>query len=327
MQVSIRRMDRVVSGSLMLAAALWMLGMQPLHAANIAYTLTNFNEGNLNLSDVIRAVNFHATDSFVVTINGQTATFESSGATPPAPFTGYVPVNALLPTYTNVAGNSNLAEVIRSHAFVTASSGLVSQMPLTGLTPGSTYEIQLFFHDGRTTGCAGTTGFTGGCGNRTVGYGDQNGISTPQVTRNSGTIAIGTFTADSTTQMVAIGGGDWDLGVSGYVLRSGVPLVLGDTDGDGTGGEFPDDFEPIRANFRNTVSTRAMGDLVGNGVVDFADFRQWKAAHLAAGGSLQGINFDFGTTVPEPSSFATGSIAFLAIATMVRIYQRNRVHF
>ena len=318
MHVSIRRMDRVVSGSFILAAALSALGGRTLSAANITYTLTNFNEGNLNLSDVIRAVNFHATDSFVVTVNGQTATFESSGPLPTHGFTGYVPVNAGAATYANVVGNQNLIEVLRSHAFVGTSAGMVHQMPLTGLTPGNTYEIQLFFHDGRATGCAGTTGFTGGCGGRTVGYGDQNGISTQQVTRNSGTIAVGTFTADSDAQMVAVGGGDWDLGLSGYVLRSAVPLIPGDTDGDGTGGEFPDDFEPIRANFRNRVSTRAMGDLVNNGVVDFDDFRQWKTAHLAAGGSLAGIDLGFTTNVPEPSAIATAIVGLLGISVAMR---------
>jgi hypothetical protein len=89
------------------------------------------------------------------------------------------------------------------------------------------------------------------------------------------------------------------------------PNLPGDTDGDGNPGEFPDDFEPIRANFRNAVATRTEGDLVPNGVVDFDDFRQWKTAFLAGGGSLANIDISFGSSVPEPNCAA---IALLAIA-------------
>jgi hypothetical protein len=85
-----------------------------------------------------------------------------------------------------------------------------------------------------------------------------------------------------------------------HLATCGPPLVSGDTDGNGTVDIA--DFEPIRANFRKTVATRAEGDLVTNGVVDFADFREWKAAFVGAGGSLAGLDFRFGTNVPEPSA-------------------------
>jgi hypothetical protein len=90
------------------------------------------------------------------------------------------------------------------------------------------------------------------------------------------------------------------------------PILPGDTDGDGIPGEFPDDFEPIRANFRKEVTTRNQGDLVPNGIVDFDDFRQWKTAHLAAGGSLAGI--DLFASIPEPAALFTAAIASLLIA-------------
>jgi hypothetical protein len=92
----------------------------------------------------------------------------------------------------------------------------------------------------------------------------------------------------------------------------GGPLVPGDTDGDDIGGEFPDDFEPIRANFRN-AGNRTMGDLTGDGNIDFADFREWKAVHLAGGGSLEGLDLSFGSNVPEPASAALPFLAFAAI--------------
>ena len=93
------------------------------------------------------------------------------------------------------------------------------------------------------------------------------------------------------------------------IMIGGPPPVLGDTDGDGIGGEFPDDFEPIRANFRKMVDAREMGDLVRNGRVDFDDFREWKAAHLGGGGSLEGLDLGF-LNVPEPS---TGALALVAM--------------
>jgi len=89
----------------------------------------------------------------------------------------------------------------------------------------------------------------------------------------------------------------------------GPPPVFGDTDGDGIGGEFPDDFEPIRANFRKSVTMRSEGDLVRNNFVDFADFREWKAAFLNGGGSLADLELGFLSNVPEPS---TGLLILLA---------------
>jgi len=100
----------------------------------------------------------------------------------------------------------------------------------------------------------------------------------------------------------------------------GPPLVFGDTDGDGIGGEFPDDFNPIRANFRKSVASREMGDLVPNGVVDFADFRQWKAAHLGGGGSLEGLDLSFATNVPEPG---TATLLLLALGALWTWRVRN----
>ncbi|HEY3391547.1 MAG TPA: hypothetical protein VGK58_02485 [Lacipirellulaceae bacterium] len=96
----------------------------------------------------------------------------------------------------------------------------------------------------------------------------------------------------------------------------GGPLVLGDTDGDGIGGEFPDDFEPIRANFRKAVSERNMGDLVDDNVIDFDDFHEWKAAFVG-GGSVAGMDIDF-FSVPEPASAALAVVAFLSAGTLIR---------
>jgi hypothetical protein len=99
------------------------------------------------------------------------------------------------------------------------------------------------------------------------------------------------------------------------------PLVPGDVNGNGIGGEFPDDFEPIRANFRMTVASRNLGDLVRNGVVDFDDFHEWKAAFLGGGGSLADIDLGFLTSLPEPSG---ALLALLGGGAMVCYRTGNR---
>ena len=93
-----------------------------------------------------------------------------------------------------------------------------------------------------------------------------------------------------------------------------VPHVPGDTDGDGIPGEFPDDFEPIRTNFRKSVTMRSDGDLVRNNFVDFDDFREWKAAFLGGGGSLAGVDLGFLNNVPEPGAAALALVGFLSFA-------------
>jgi hypothetical protein len=108
-----------------------------------------------------------------------------------------------------------------------------------------------------------------------------------------------------------------------FMATCGPPLVPGDTNGNGVGGEFPADFDPIRNNFQKNVTSRAQGDLVLNGIVDFDDFRQWKAAHLGMGGSLDGLDLSFAANIPEPTTlglaiFAMGGVAAQARRTRVR---------
>jgi hypothetical protein len=110
---------------------------------------------------------------------------------------------------------------------------------------------------------------------------------------------VGTFAIDN---VLVVSGVSFDQVI-------GPPPVFGDTDGDGIGGEFPDDFDPIRANFRKSVTPRVEGDLVDNNVVDFDDFHEWKTAFLGGGGSLEGVDLDFLGNVPEPT---TGILLLLA---------------
>jgi hypothetical protein len=96
------------------------------------------------------------------------------------------------------------------------------------------------------------------------------------------------------------------------IMNPGPPLVMGDTNGDGQ--VTIDDFEPIQANFRKAVTSRAQGDLVTNRVVDFADFREWKTAFLGTGGSLAGLDLSFAENVPEP---ATQGLACVGLCGLV----------
>jgi hypothetical protein len=108
----------------------------------------------------------------------------------------------------------------------------------------------------------------------------------------------------------------------GTTFADVAPVICGLGDADCDNDVDLDDFEAIRSHFRKNVSLRADGDLVSNGVVDFADFRQWKGAYLAAGGSLDGMNFDF-FTVPEPHMSVLVVMAASLVGTMS--FNRRRV--
>jgi len=91
------------------------------------------------------------------------------------------------------------------------------------------------------------------------------------------------------------------------------PAVCNPGDADCDGDVDMVDFEAIRSHFRKSVSLRSDGDLVSNGVVDFADFRQWKGAFVGGGGSLEGLDLSF-TSAPEPNAALLVGIATLAFA-------------
>jgi hypothetical protein len=155
---------------------------------------------------------------------------------------------------------------------------------------GGTHEVNVYL-DGSQT--ANTFNVTAGAGN------DYTGLSY---------LAMG---LGSTGQQGAV-----DVDFFAYkegIHLPGGPKVLGDVDGDGLGGEYPDDFAPIQMNFRKT-GNRGQGDLSGNGTVDFPDFREWKAVRLGQGGSLDGLDLGFTASVPEPNTFVMLIVTSLATA-------------
>jgi hypothetical protein len=188
-------------------------------AADIAWgPLSDFNTSNLNLSGtIVQAVSF-GTTSQTVTIGGNTATFVASPTITP-PNGGFQngpnDTAALTPTYTNVVGNTELENVLRSHSWTSFSGPGSQTITLGGLLAGQTYELQAFLHDGRTTGAP-----PGGFGAVPYYLTDLSGNQSPTAVRNEGAIIVGTFTADASTQDVNVVSDVWDPALSGYVLRA-----------------------------------------------------------------------------------------------------------
>ena len=83
-------------------------------------------------------------------------------------------------------------------------------------------------------------------------------------------------------------------GATQFIFSSG----LSPCDVDGLNGCTIADFNIIKANFFISGATRAQGDLTGDTIVEFADFRLWKAS---AGAGFANVSL-FG--VPEPASAA-----------------------
>jgi hypothetical protein len=76
------------------------------------------------------------------------------------------------------------------------------------------------------------------------------------------------------------------------------------------------DFNVIKMNFFNTGQSRIQGDLTGDTIVNFDDFRQWKTA---AGSGFASVTL-FG--VPEPTSgllFTAGCIGFISLVRRRRL--------
>ncbi len=75
-------------------------------------------------------------------------------------------------------------------------------------------------------------------------------------------------------------------------LDQGQPCGAGDVNCDGSVNLT--DFAAIRDHFRLTVNSRLMGDLTGDGTVNFVDYKQWKANYTGLGATSLAI--------PEPTA-------------------------
>jgi hypothetical protein len=77
------------------------------------------------------------------------------------------------------------------------------------------------------------------------------------------------------------------------------------------------DFEAIRLNFLQSVTSRASGDLNADGFVDFADFRQWKAA-------APGVGSNLADSIPEPTAYLLVVGMGLGMSLWTRRLRRSR---
>jgi hypothetical protein len=95
------------------------------------------------------------------------------------------------------------------------------------------------------------------------------------------------------------------------------PTLPGDVNRDGQVNLT--DFHIIRGNLFKTGQSRAQGDLVGDGIVNFADYREWKnnvPPGLAASADLSGA-------IPEPSSAVILAVCGPLVALLSRRGQRK----
>jgi hypothetical protein len=97
-------------------------------------------------------------------------------------------------------------------------------------------------------------------------------------------------------------------------------VVPGDVNGDDV--TDINDYVIIRNNF-NQPGTRAQGNLIGDGTVNFADFRYWKNNRTpgSAGSALTDAELLAGLGVPEPAS---GLMAMLGAVALAAAGRRGR---
>jgi hypothetical protein len=111
--------------------------------------------------------------------------------------------------------------------------------------------------------------------------------------------------------------GMFDLAPDGQTLFLNAVAYLGGSgfqpgDVDNDGDVDMNDFNAIRNNFQKTVASRAQGDLTGDGLVNFRDFRQWKTNHPFTPPPAGAI--------PEP---ATAGLALAAAAALLGMSRRH----
>jgi hypothetical protein len=149
-----------------------------------------------------------------------------------------------------------------------------------------------------------------------IEYSNNDGASVFGLLRHTNTSATEDYYLPG-RYLTETGGGnvarDTGLALVGVVAN---PPTPGDVDDNGIVNML--DFDPIRDNFRKTVTTRAQGDLNRDFLVNFTDFREWKAAFLGTGGSLAGLDLGFLANVPEPTSLAMALLACLSGCQAVR---------
>jgi hypothetical protein len=98
---------------------------------------------------------------------------------------------------------------------------------------------------------------------------------------------------------------------------AGLPApVIGDVNGNGV--TDINDYTVIRNNF-NKPGNKSQGDLTGDGVVSFPDFRFWKNYRTDVGvGSDAELLAGLGQGVPEPGSMLLGLLGSVVLGAAGR---------
>ena len=129
------------------------------------------------------------------TVNG--VAFQNGFSGPPHAFSGLVNRNFAFADGADL-GDPDFTELLRTAGWSGRGPGDIT---LTGLTPGFTYDLQIFFMDQR--GCCNDrhVTLTSGLNQVTLAADPGNGLGAP-----FGQFTIGTFVADAATQGLAISG-------------------------------------------------------------------------------------------------------------------------
>lgn len=153
----------------------------------------------------------------------------------------------------------------------------------------------------------------------TTGYGLE--ISTPNAFTSDGNPGVLFFTNQSDTDFYPDGRYYVEGGASNSFRDVGLSLVASTEIACAPGDVNCDmvvnatDLGIIAANFRK-AGGRELGDLTGNGFIDFDDFGQWKSYYTGPG--LGAEHFTF-LAVPEPSSLFSTLALLGVLARVVRI--------
>ena len=205
----------------------------PGDVLNTGPTVEAFNASNLAGSVTVNSVTFTNTDALLPSTTGENFL---SGAT-----TGDVGLDALLNKLDFGGGAGETTLAIGGGA----------------LTPGTPYQVQVFFTDLR--GC---------CNGRDMQFGDgeavQNTVLLNASSGGFGQFAVGSFVADGGTQDLTLDPqGFGNSHITGYQIRSGLPILLdfnGDS-GNNTPGQ-PNGPPGLVADFQAVVAEDLSGALV-----------------------------------------------------------------
>jgi hypothetical protein len=120
---------------------------------------------------------------------------------------------------------------------------------------------------------------------------------------------------------------DYNLWEANFNLTTLVPTSSLPADVNNSGSTDVNDYIIIRNNFLGTNKSLATGDVSGDTVVNFTDFRLWKMRRTAgAGAGIEpfgsGLGISGNASVPEPSS----SLIIATVALLCAAWRRRSLH-